>query len=286
MAFLTLQGVQWNVSKDGAAPKIVEIGYSGRQIDGSLASTRRAIKREWKLKTIPYNPVDALMFQDVLLGLGNHWSFDSPTTYLYSDKGLLNIVATGTYTTAAPAPKFGVGCIQVLSAAALTWTALLGIDGSAAGAFTVVVWFWNGASWDGYAMSYIVATSTAVVYKNGALLGSTVPGFFQFSTTNGNFALVGKNFAGTLQNSFFDDLVILPYFTRPADLAIWSSAAAAFAPLPKIAIAGDLITGISPNAPSLVYGSVDGIDEVMVNTGDGNGLYDNAQVVTFGLKEP
>ena len=250
-------------------------------IDGSYAATRRALKREWKLKTIPYSPSDALAFQNMLLGLGNHWSFDASGSVLYSDKGLLNSGGSASYTTSGPTPKFGAGCIEVGSAGQVYWPALTGIDGHPAGAMSYVVWFWNGSAWDGYAGSYNGAAY--VLYKNGVLQSPGLPGFIQFNTSL--FQLDGKNFAGSSQNSYFDDLVVLPYLARPADLAVWSNASQPFSALPKITPGGDLMAGISPNAPSTVYGSVDSITEVLANTGDGGGLYDNAQQITFALKE-
>jgi hypothetical protein len=282
--FLTLQGVNWNVATKQAAPKIVEVGYMARQIDGSMARTRRALKREWKFQTVPLSPTDALVLQSTLLGLGHHWSFDSSTTYLYSDKGLLNASGTGTYTTTTPSPKFGTGCIEIASGAEVGWDALIGVDGNNAGAWSAVVWFYNGTSWDCYAMSFLVSTSTCVCYKNGTLLGSSVPGFIIGSPPA--FELLGKSFAGVNQISYFDDLVVFPYLLRNSDLATFSAETAAFSPLDQIAVGGDLITGISPNAPSYVYGSIDEIEEIMANLNDGNGLYDNAQIITFGLKEP
>ncbi len=235
MAFLTLQGVTWPISKDSAVPKIVEVGYMGRQIDGSISGTRRAVKNEWKLKTIPLNPVDALELQYTLLGLGNHWSFDSATGLLYSDKGLLNSAPEPAPTyTGVPTPKFGAGCIEILTGAttSLVGVAGYGPDGNNATTVTLIVWFYNGATWDGYALTDVNGTTTATVYKNGALLGSTMPGFITFNSTA--LSLNGKNFAGTNQNSFFDDLVVLPLLhgtCRPRDLVERGSPP--FSPLPQ-----------------------------------------------------
>lgn len=286
-SFLQLNGVNWPVSTDQAQPKDVEIGQTIRAIDGTEVGTRRALKREWKLKTIPYSPTDALAFRYAVRGEGHHWSFDSnsPTgTYLYSDKGLLNSASSGTltYATSTPSPKFGAGELEISSGGSVTWAALVGEDGNTAGSWSVIVWFYNGSSWDGYAVSY--NGSSYVQYKNGVVGLPALPGFI--SASGSGLALLGKGYGGSNQVAYFDDLVVLPYLARPADLAVWSGATAAFAPLPKVGLSGTMVSALSPNAPAYVYGTIDGIDEMFVNTGDGNGVYPTGQRISFSLREP
>lgn len=280
MSFLTLNGIAWPVSVEGLKASIIEIGYKGRSISGSMIGTRRAIKRQWKGKTPPLSPTDAAAFKAMLIGQGQHWSFDAATATqaVYSDKGYL---LSGTIPTQPnpPPPKFGANSIQIGSAATLS-AYFFDLAGNFASILSYVVWFWNGTAWDGYAGSLINGGST-VTYKNGALLGSP-PGFLAYFGGGGAgyFGIGGYSAAGVAQASSFDDLVVLPYLARPADLAAWSTETVPFSALPALTPGGDLMEAPTPAA---VYGSVGDVQELSFS--DGISFYDNGQVVGFTLDE-
>lgn len=288
--FLELNGTSWPVSTDGAAPTLDEVGYKQRAVDGSMTRTARAAKRTFKLKTIPLSPSDATAFKNLLVGYGNgnHWSFDVDAVFLYSDKGLPGASAGGTVTWkhSAPTPKFGNGCIEISSGGSVEFdqaivpiTGLNDLDEITPYPYSAVVWVWNGARWDGYAWSYDGAVYK--VFKNGAAIGAALPGFAAVDV-DGNFYLFGRSLIGSDQIMYFDDLVVLPYLARPQDLQIWSEASEAFSALPVLTPSGDVFEAPVPTA---VQGSVTDIKEMIVNTGDGNGLYQNAQQITFLLEE-
>ena len=280
MSFLTLDGIAWPVAKDKAEKDILEIGYYGTAIDGSFIGTRRNIKRQWKLTTPPLSPSDALALKNLLLGLGHHWSFD---TSVYSDKGL-TLSSGGLFQiiTSSPTPKFGAGCLQIGSGVQVN--AVGGINpyaGAFASTFSYVVWFWNGSSWDGYAGSVNQGTAVAL-YKNGASLGAFFPGFVGYVPASGSLVLYGRNYLGTAQISYFDDLVALPYLARNADLAVWSNAAIPFGALPQLVPGGDLID--VPVPPAVYCYNVQS-KLLMASLGDGGGFYDNAETVEWTMRE-
>jgi hypothetical protein len=284
VAFLTINGIAWSIAGQGSNAAVLhvnEVGWSGRMIDGSYAKTQRAIKRGYKFRTIPLGPADCLALKNMLLGLGNHWSFDSSTGYLYSDvKGLTYDGQSGStaYVTSSPTPKFGAGCLEILSGGELTFSrALTDQTGTIGTTASYVLWFWNGASWDGYSGSWTNG-SAGTQYKNGVSQGTTIPGFLSLSS---GLNLFGKTAGGSNANAYFDDLVILPYAARNADLQAWSQATSAFSNLPQLTLAGDVI-----ESPWLgpCYASIEEADELMVSL-PSVGFVDNAQIVSFSIQE-
>lgn len=68
MAFLIVNGVTVPVAVDGASQEFETLGDRARAFDGTLLSTRRAVKRKWQVKTAPMPMVDALGVVNALLG--------------------------------------------------------------------------------------------------------------------------------------------------------------------------------------------------------------------------
>lgn len=281
MSFLTLAGANIPIGDGSAKLEVNEIGYYGKAIDGTMIGTRRAIKRAWKATTIPLNPVDALVVKNILLGLGHHWSFDPPASYLFSDKGLAATGGNLTYNTTSPTPKFGAGCALISSGLQEQFPlALVNYAGTfSPQTFTYVVWNWNGSTWDGYA-GVVVNFLAGNVYKNGTLLAASgFPGFCTLDAS-GNFNLFGKTYAGAAANAYFDDLVLLPYAARASDLATWSSASAAFSQLPQLYALGDIFEAPLPAA---VYGTIGSVTPIQFT--DGTTFYDNGQIIEMTLEE-
>jgi hypothetical protein len=84
----------------------------------------------------------------------------------------------------------------------------------------------------------------------------------------------------TSQDNYFDDLVILPWVASAGQIAVWSAAAAAFSPLPKLDLAGDVIREAGPIEVRGKPG-----DTRFVQANVGGAWATNARRVTFTLEE-
>lgn len=238
MAIISFGGFTPSVQDGSLSVSVEEHGPASPSYRGYLRDAVRARRRTWKF-TVPVDTAangDALA--DFILGRGHHFAFD---TSLYSDGGLgPQSGYAASLGTAAPAPKFGSRRVQVNSATTLSWVMSVPRTGS----WTMAWWFYNGASWDHWAVTS--NNTTLTYYKNG--VGTTAPGNYSVteSSGNGTFSLLGKNVAGTNQNSQFDDLVILPWPATSTMVTAWAAATSAFHPLPYLYLSGDVLTETGP----------------------------------------
>jgi hypothetical protein len=112
--FLALNGMAVPVAT--LSKRFVEAGASERAFDGTLRSSRRALKRQWQAKTAPMTALEADLLERVLLGQGDAWPLDG---HIYSSKGIgpTSSSAVSAYTAARAADgldilneaKFGNG---------------------------------------------------------------------------------------------------------------------------------------------------------------------------------
>jgi hypothetical protein len=85
VAFLTLNGMTVPVKPGTVQRDHEELGTRRRAFDGTLRSTRRALKQVWQMVTTPQSSSFAKALRGMLLGRGHNWPFDDD---LYSGKGL------------------------------------------------------------------------------------------------------------------------------------------------------------------------------------------------------
>jgi hypothetical protein len=86
MTFLALNGITVKCSLDGGAQRsVVYVGGASRGFDGTLRGGHRALKREWRFKTVPLDMVESAALQGLVEGRGEHWAFE---THHDSDAGL------------------------------------------------------------------------------------------------------------------------------------------------------------------------------------------------------
>lgn len=255
MAFLTLNGVEIPVLDGNASRSRVLIGERGRAFDGTFRSSVRARKRQWSLATPVVTKAEADAIVGLVEGQGHHWSFDAD---LYSDKGLVGTGAGASVGTTSPSPKFGAGRLGITTGNTATFALSLG------GAWTVMVWQWDGAAWDHY-----VVTSAGHKWVNGIRNDAATTTWLAVSS--GTLTLSAPSAA-----AYYDDLVALPYVIPAAWAEVWGVATSAFSALPRLAMAGDIGTATVEGelgAEAYTQAQVDG------------GWRDNALTVEFTLSE-
>lgn len=194
MAFLLINGIEIKAMQ--ASRSVVRMGSRSRAFSGMARGALRAQKLEWSCSTAPLDAREKVAVAGLLEGRGHALTFNVD---LYTSKGLAPFT-TGTYTLPAssPTPKFGAKCLSV-TAGTMAWATKL------PGAWTVLLWKYNGSTWDRWSKD-----SSGACYKNGAVAadasGVTVP--------TGSMALgVGQ----------FDDVVVLPFLIPTAwhGAALW-----------------------------------------------------------------
>lgn len=86
MSFLTLNGYPVSVKEGGLEEIPIEAKGQSRVFAGTMRKQRVALKRGWRVTTIPMIASEATLLEQILLGLGDAWSFDG---HAFSAKGLL-----------------------------------------------------------------------------------------------------------------------------------------------------------------------------------------------------
>lgn len=250
MAFLTINGWEIDVLDGSASVSDVEVGVRGGGYSGASRDARRAIGSQLKANTVLQDHWLAMILVELLRGNGHHFSFDE-TLYADSAAGIGVGPEAGysaTLVTAAPAPKYGTRCLKVPSATTISWVVKAPYDDSSgSGEYTVMFWFWNGASWDHYI--YCSAPAGNSLFKNGAYDSGSSPGNLSSAVASTGLLTVtleGQNFAGANADAYFDDLVIMPVSLDPngdgvahAAITGFYGAAAAFSALPRLNVGGD-----------------------------------------------
>lgn len=250
MAFLSINGWEIDILDGSFSVADVDVGVRGAGYGGSSRDARRAIGVQVKATTIFQDQWLSMPLEELLRGNGHHFSFDET---LYADTASGRGVGpeagySASLVTAAPAPKYGTRCLKVPSATTISWIVNAPYDDpSGSGECTVMVWFWNGASWDHYV--YCQAPAGVSLFKNGAYLSGAAPGNVSATVASDGSATVtleGQNFAGANADAYFDDLVILPVSLDPnADGVVTDAISGfyantqAFSNLPRLDVGGD-----------------------------------------------
>lgn len=79
MSFLEINNVLIPVAQGGEIEPL-EVGSTQRTVNGGIIRDRRALKRRWKFRTIPMEPVQAAAIMGLVQGRGHCWTFDGSTT--------------------------------------------------------------------------------------------------------------------------------------------------------------------------------------------------------------
>lgn len=235
--FLTINEFAFPVADGNASADDTVIGDEGRAFPGTAISDSRDFKDEWSLQTplVSVSEIDAHVA--LIQGRGHHWSFDSATDWHFSSKGLNVDSETGaTHMTAAPAPKFGEGWIQLAAATQIEWQGGTRFTDQ----WTLMVWKHNGASWESF-----IKLDDGTVYTDGILGGAAL--FLDIDSTGG--IQLGDPAAGGTQD--FDDLVALPYRITPSMALAFGTATLAFSDLPRLTMDGTIVN----DRPKTVLGT-------------------------------
>lgn len=229
--FLTINEFAFPVGDPNAAADDDLIGDSGRAFSGTAISDRRAFKDDWTLVTPPISVSEIDAHVGLIRGEGHHWSFDSATDWHFSSKGLNVDSETGaTHMTAAPAPKFGTGWIQLAAATEIEWQGGETFEDQ----WTLMVWKHNGAVWESF-----IELDDGTVYTDGVLGGAAL--FLDIDSTGGIH--LGDPAAGGTQD--FDDFVALPYRITSAMALAFGTATLAFSELPRLTMTGTVVNARS-----------------------------------------
>jgi len=236
MAFCELNGWAVPVAEGGASVTQRGLGSIQRAFSGWASGERRALVRDFKLTTPPQDEATANALESLAAGLGESWSFDND---LWGSKG--TGPNTGyTVTLSAVGGKYG-GKVQVNAGSSLAYAI-------APSVYTLLVWRFNGATWDHYGID-----SSGAQWKNGAAhtpIGTDdVTNFTTFGASS--FSIDGKDAGGVNAASDYDDLVFVPWVMPAAEVSGHYGSGVAFAPLPALNLTGDII----PQSFSVVIGA-------------------------------
>ncbi len=254
MSWLTINGVEIPVKFPSATRMRYRHGaMDKRSFDGSSRHHHRTTKRIWKFVTVDMTEAAANQLEGFLTGLGYRFSFD--TTIFDDGKGLgPNAGYSGD--TSAAVKLLGARSQYVASGNKSIYAT--GIIGD----YSILVHHYI-ASWKTWAVSYNSDTSTLTKYHTGAVSADTI-GFLEWSagtlTIHGKNDTGGADMAGSSANAnvYYDELIVLPFqITAALHTAHYGTAGAglAFGSLPKLAMAGDVV---STGAPINVHGKITG----------------------------
>lgn len=212
-----------------------DIGDSGAANDGSLRVTRQTRKRDLSFKSIPLSDADAHVWESLLIGEGEAFSWDS-TFYGSKGTGVNTVLFDGvTLESSTPSPKFGAKYAR--------WNNLdnrVDYDGVFTNLFgrtsewSWMVWLYESAVWKHY-----MFRSDAAIWVNGVRNDSaTFP--LIIDTTGGTLQLRAPDPLPAAVN--LDDLVTFPFKVLDSWPAIFAARTSAFPPLPYLDLTGDQIT--------------------------------------------
>lgn len=266
MPFLTINNVTVSVDAKSGDRKWKEIGDRDRAFDGTLRSTRQALKRSWEFVSNPLPLAEADALVALVQGRGHAWSFDVD---LYSSKGLAKKTQTGTVNPAIAGGKFG-NKVQLTvgpPAGQVSWG--VGLTGD----YTLTVWRNEASVWKHYVIRKTGVTVNK--WKDGVQDDLLATGWL---TVNGS----GDVVLGDGSNADdFDDLVALPFSIPSSWVSALFSSTRAFPSLPKLEAGG--VSMSSPTTPISVHGIVD--KESPEPHVSGGAWQDGAKRIEFSLEE-
>lgn len=251
--FLLLNGYPLRVRDVTKEP--IEIGERDRAFSGKYRSSRRALKRRWRMKTVPMIRTHAEAVKGLLLGLGHYWSFDDD---LYSSKGL----GPNAGYTATQSPTGGLygGKASITS---ITYAVGLPTD-----EWTVSVARWSGTAWELYAVR-----ADGAKWRNGARDDALNTSWL--SVSGGSLTLTGSP-------TDYDELVAVPYLATDQQIVAWHGLTLPFSALPRLNATGDLVRRGAED-PLVVEAEITGV-EIMSFAKDGS-WHKDGMVLEFVLEE-
>jgi len=268
--FLTLGGLDVPI-RDGTTGQEYEAvgGYGQHAHSGNFRAESRGLIDGLTMTTKQLTYAEISKLRSWLLGLGFSWSFDVD---LFSHNGL--------------GPDGGFSAVITLSGGAFAGYVTVSAAGTLA--FSVVIaapytfGVWKQIGGGGWVHYVLTDDGTTVLqYKNGA--PHTPSGADDIalwaSLVAGVLTVEGKDIDGAAFNSDYDDLFVVPWVASAADVAAWYANANAFSPLSAHTMSGAIIGDDvrTVNITSLQGG--------VLQFGDSGGWHQNAQQLTFSLRE-
>lgn len=223
-------------------------------------------------------PLEGDAWEGIITGAGVRWSFDES---LVSDFGVPpSTGGSAVLGSTAPAAKFGAARVLVPSATTLVYSFNVASSNTN---WSVMFWYWNGASWDHYMLC-----SDATKFKNGATLGTAlgiVAVTMATTTVDGVvsvvFTLKGRNVADSANaDAYFDEVVFLPYLMTSTLLALHYAAGVTWGRSRRINISGNAI----PAGQTLeAYGEI--TSRKLDSANWGGVFYNNLRSLSFMLRQ-
>jgi hypothetical protein len=230
VSLLTIAGIPFPVlGSTKPADVSREIGSTSEAQSGAMRKSRRAMKGDFpSIESPAMATATAYAWEALVHGIGEAWSFDGS---LYGSAGTGPSSSTGC-TCDTTHVKFGAKALKVASGGAFVVPC--------PSVWTVIFWYWNGS-----AFVYDVGSSNGHGWYNGARNDSIA---VYFATLISAGSLTVPDGGGV--NSWYDDLVVLPYVAPDAWPPLWYASGVAFSPLPKLLVTGDLV----PEGTRTMYG--------------------------------
>jgi hypothetical protein len=256
MSFLTLNGIAAPALVEGSKKTTIEIADRGTAFSGAPYVSLRRRKNLYSVRLGPLSQSDADAWAGLVAGDGHHWTFDAD---LYADDGLTystlaNAAVSSTHT------KFGAKSLKLTAT-----TGTITFPTALVEPWTVMVW------------QYKVAWHWVVVRSDVA--GGWTDGVYNAGTSTSWLSVAGSTVLSEPigLDTWYDDLIILPYLVPASWIASLYSAAVVW-PTGLVAT-GDMIS----NGPRSVLGKVnDRNQEQLVLAGS---WADNAERLDIDLEE-
>lgn len=221
----------------------IEVGDTSRAVDGSIRTSRRAVKRQWALETAWLSQDDAAAWRGLLMGRGHYFPFDSST----ASAGGLTPSASALATISTSTKRAGAGSLELgATTGSCTFSGALGAT------YSLGYWRYNGTVWEHWGMRsdgarfYLGARNDSAA-MNGLDTTVIAAGSYRF--------IVG---ASAVRN--IDDAWCVPYIVPAswlASIAVNPTVAHPFGPW--LSISGDIVSGSTLDAPATVGTQVTGV---------------------------
>lgn len=221
----------WDVGIQKANDSEAEQGSLGRAFSGDFIDSRRENYLESKMSTSPLTEPDARTVFYLLKGRGETWSFDATSNEEFGSRGTgVEGGSTWTRVVTSPTPKFGVGCLDILSGD--TWTPSYTLPEH----WTICGWKYDGG-WKSFALR-----SDGDFFDDGDKNTGDDPTDFMDAVTGSKPVFHGKTGGGVAADTNYDHIRILPYKASDNFLAsIGYSEPEPIGGLPFITVGGDFL---------------------------------------------
>lgn len=259
MAYLTINGIELEVTIGGGARMYEELDAEERALDGTLISTRTVVKKKWELDTIIMTRAEAEAWAGLLQGRGDTWKmFDATggSNHGYSSKGYAPTTSGAVaFNTAQYAGLYGGKMVAMTAPAYARWTltgddSLIAGDANPKGDYTLIVWSLDGGT--GVWTHRIIRNLDGVLtyYDDGVLIGAPATpwavvdssGYVQLGETGNDY-----NFADFTTLPFGVPAAWVPFIYAAMNPA---SGNRPWPKLPKLEASGEMLS--NPTTPLTV----------------------------------